>query len=275
MPDDRTDDAALNLSAAEARLRAALARHEGLAIAVSGGVDSMTLAYLAHRWMAGAVMMVHAVSPAVPSEATARVRSYAERERWVLVVTGAGEFDDPSYRANPVDRCYYCKSNLYDRIRTITSHVIASGANLDDLDDYRPGLVAAAERQVVHPYIEAGIDKRTLRELAQRHGLTDIAELPAQPCLSSRVETGIAIDAGDLEFVHEVETALAAIVPQGVAVRCRITHRGVVVELAAEGMTHAARAANVIERMCARDRRVFGGVRAYRRGAAFLKIATA
>lgn len=259
----------------EARLGDALVRHAGLAIAVSGGVDSMTLAYVAHRLLPGAVSMVHARSPAVPAQATARVRAYARRERWELVVTGAGEFDDPHYRANPVDRCYYCKSNLYDRIRSLTPRVIASGANVDDLDDYRPGLVAAAERGVVHPYIEAAIDKAGVRALARRHSLHDIAELLAQPCLSSRVETGIAIDAADLAFIHQVETALGGMAPAGAAVRCRITRLGVVVELGEAAMSIAGDAADVASRLCARGRRTFGGVRAYRRGAAFLKVAAA
>src|SRR5262245_32919327 len=134
--------------AAQARLVKALDRHAALSVAVSGGVDSMTLAYVAHRFSRGSVSMVHAVSPAVPVAATARVRDYAEREDWNLQVVGAGEFDDPRYRANPVNRCYFCKVNLYDRIRGLSGSAIASGANLDDLGDYRPGLTAAAERGV-------------------------------------------------------------------------------------------------------------------------------
>ena len=123
----------------------------------------MTLAAFAHRlWLSGgmgSVEMIHAVSPAVPPAATERVRMRAEREGWRLTVTGAGEFDDPRYRDNPVNRCYFCKTNLYDRIRTLTAGAIASGANLDDLGDYRPGLLAASERAIVHPYIEAGIER--------------------------------------------------------------------------------------------------------------------
>ena len=104
--------------------------------------------------------MVHALSPAVPVAATARVREMSEREGWDLREMGAGEFADPDYRANPYNRCYFCKSNLYRSIRTITDRRIASGANLDDLSDYRPGLQAAAERGVVHPFVEAAIDKK-------------------------------------------------------------------------------------------------------------------
>jgi uncharacterized protein len=153
-------------------LAANLSRHVHLAIAVSGGVDSMTLAAFAHQLRRsggmGSVEMIHAVSPAVPPAATERVRARAEREGWRLTVTGTGEFDDRRYRDNPVNRCYFCKTNLYGRIRTLTAGTIASGANLDDLGDYRPGLLAASERAVVHPYIEAGMDKPSVRALARR-----------------------------------------------------------------------------------------------------------
>lgn len=261
----------MSVAAAESRLLAALDQYPALAIAVSGGVDSMTLAFLAHRFAAPAVTMVHAVSPAVPASATGRVRAYAGREGWRLAVTGAGEFEDANYRANPVDRCYFCKANLYARIRGLSDAVIASGANLDDLGDYRPGLRAAAERDVVHPYVEAGIDKATVRALARRHGLDDLAELPAQPCLASRVETGIAIDAGDLAFIERVESSLARLVPQGATLRCRITHGGVVVELGAEATAQAEAARAAAAQLCAESGRSFIGVRPYRRGAAFLR----
>ncbi len=178
--------------------------------------------------------MIHAVSPAVPPAATERVRRRAARDGWRLTVTGAGEFDDPRYRDNPVNRCYFCKTNLYDRIRALTPGAIASGANLDDLGDYRPGLIAASERSVVHPYIEAGMDKAAVRALARQLGLDDVAELPAQPCLASRVETGIAIDAGDLAFIDLVETRLTAAVPAGTVLRCRVTHAGIAIEVGDE-----------------------------------------
>src|SRR6185437_16934761 len=104
---------------------------------------------------------------------------------------------------------YFCKSNLYDRIRDLTDAVIVSGAKMDDLGDYRPGLLAAAERTVVHPYVDAGMDKTAVRALARELGLDDVAELPAQPCLSSRIETGIAIYSNDLAFIDLAETRLA------------------------------------------------------------------
>ena len=255
---------------AQERLVAALDRHDALAVAVSGGVDSMTLAFVAHRFSRAQISMMHAVSPAVPAQATQRVREYAAREGWDLRVVGAGEFDDPRYRANPVNRCYFCKTNLYDRIQGLTEHAIASGANLDDLGDYRPGLKAAAEHAVVHPFVEAKIDKPHVRLIAHHHGLDDLAELPAQPCLSSRVETGIAIDASDLAFIEQAENRLAGILPQGATIRCRITHQGVVIELGDEAYADAAR--GIASELCQQAGRSFAGLRNYRRGSAFIGV---
>ncbi len=251
------------------RLGAVLDTFGDLAIAVSGGVDSMTLATFAHRRAPQRISVVHAVSPAVPAAATRRVSDLAAEEGWDLTVTGAGEFEDRRYRDNPADRCYFCKVNLYDRIRALTSRRIASGANLDDLADYRPGLNAAAERDVVHPFVEAGMSKPAVRALARSIGLPAIAELPAQPCLASRVQTGIAIDAGDLAFVERVEARLAEQAPAGAIVRCRITRDGVVVEIGDEMAQATEALAAEVGALCRAERRPFVGVRPYRRGAMF------
>ncbi|MGA2127701.1 MAG: adenine nucleotide alpha hydrolase [Xanthobacteraceae bacterium] len=256
---------------AERRLIGILAGHGSLVIAVSGGVDSMTLATIAHRAHPQATDMMHAVSPAVPPHATQRVQTHADREGWSLRIIDAGEFADPRYRANPVDRCYFCKTNLYGRIRALTGGVIASGTNVDDLGDFRPGLRAAAETGVVHPYVEAGIDKAGVRALARCLSLADLAELPAQPCLSSRIETGIAVDAADLAFVDEVERRLAADLSAGATVRCRVTRAGIAIELGEEGLRHAEPLATLAADLCAGTGRRFLGVRPYRIGSAFLR----
>ena len=255
------------------RIVTALDRHARVAIAVSGGVDSMTLAHIAARDSRTLTTMYHAASPAVPVSARERVEAHAAREGWQLVVVDAQELADARYRANPIDRCYYCKTNLYDRIAGATSDTIASGTNCDDLSDFRPGLRAARERDVVHPYVEAGATKRDIYELAQALGLHDLATLPAQPCLASRVETGIAIDPSDLAFVDAVEAKLASKLGGASTVRCRVTHRGIVIEVGDASRVEDARAIGL--EACSHAGRTFAGVRPYARGAAFLqKLAT-
>jgi len=246
-------------------------QYDDLAIAVSGGIDSITLAFITHRFARSPVAMVHAVSPAVPAEATRRIEDYAAREGWRLSLVDAGEFADPSYRANPVDRCYFCKSRLYDRIRSLFHGTIASGTNLDDLGDFRPGLKAAEERRVVHPFVEAGIGKAGIRQLARWHDLTDIAELPAQPCLASRVETGIRIDANDLAFVDAAERYIRRHVSATASLRCRLTRQGVVVEIGGEGLHDSGEVAELAALFCKAAGRPFVGVRPYRQGSAFIR----
>jgi pyridinium-3,5-biscarboxylic acid mononucleotide sulfurtransferase len=201
-----------------------------VAVAVSGGVDSMTLAVVAHRAPGVRAEMFHAVSPAVPPQATERVHRYAAHEGWNLRIIDAQEFADPNYLRNPVTRCFHCKSNLYTTIAAFTQAHIVSGTNTDDLADFRPGLAAASALNVYHPYVDAGVDKAGVRRIAHALGLEDLAELPSAPCLSSRIETGLAIDPSVLSLVNEVERHLTAtIAPK--AVRCRVRADRVVVEL--------------------------------------------
>lgn len=257
------------------RLCHVMADLRGATIAVSGGVDSMTLASFAHRQLgADGVGMVHALSPAVPEAATSRVRDLAAREGWTLAEVDAGEFDDPRYRANPVDRCFFCKSHLYGTLGRLADGTVLSGTNTDDLGDYRPGLKAAADHNVRHPYVEAGLAKADVRALARDLGLGDLAELPASPCLSSRVETGIHIKAADLALIDSLETWLRETLDPK-TVRCRVRAEGLVIELDAatlDGLGEA-RCKAVIDdaqnRLPAGDGR---GVRleAYRQGSAFV-----
>ncbi len=188
------------------RLVHTLRQWDECVVAVSGGIDSMLLAWIAHRLSKNKVTVAHAVSAAVPSADTLRVRHYAASHRWNLQEIQTGEMQNEEYRNNPVNRCYFCKSCLYQSLRALGRGQVLSGANMDDLGDYRPGLTAAKENDVRHPYIEAGIDKQTIRRLAGKFGLHDLEDLPASPCLASRIESGIFIDPVHLALVGDVET---------------------------------------------------------------------
>lgn len=241
-------------------------------VAVSGGVDSLTLAAAAHDVLGPRARMRHAVSPAVPPEATARTRALAAARGWTLDVFDAGEFADPRYRANPADRCFFCKINLYGAIAARADGTILSGTNTDDLADWRPGLQAAAAHGVRHPLVEAGIDKPAVRRLAARLGLGAVADLPAAPCLSSRIETGLRVEPELLALVHRAELLLAgALAPR--TVRARLRAAGLVIELDTEALARAApRQAELRTLLGALTDRAISFA-PYRTGSAFLRPA--
>ena len=203
-------------------------------VACSGGVDSMLLATLAHRQKPQVTIVVHAVGPAVPAAASTRVKRWAHQEKWQLQLVNAGEFDDPEYLANPVNRCFHCKKNLYRTLRDIrgqldSSSVLLSGTNLDDLDDFRPGLEAAKEAAVRHPFVEASITKTQLREIARQSALP-FADLPAAPCLASRLYTGTTVQADLLQLIDQTEEWIRE--QTGLAVvRCRVHQQKMRVEV--------------------------------------------
>lgn len=252
-----------------------LTQFEQFSIAVSGGIDSMLLAYIANRFSKGQVKIVHAYSPAVPEDALVRVKEYAQTYDWDLVIIDAKEFDDANYINNPINRCYFCKSNLYTRVAEHSVSPIFSGTNVDDLGDVRPGLAAAKEQSVLHPYVEVGINKTDIYQLAKYYGLDQLHALPAQPCLASRVETGIKINTTDMQFIDTVEGKVRQVFPTFKNVRCRVSHQGIVVELdeisksptfdsLSESLTH----------YCAEQGRVFAGIKIYQKGSAFLNGVT-
>ncbi|MEP1383490.1 MAG: hypothetical protein ABJK64_06810 [Paraglaciecola sp.] len=257
------------------KLTAYFDQFEHFSIAVSGGIDSMLLAYLANRFAKAKVKSVHAFSPAVPEAAYQRVKHYGQLYDWDLEVINAGEFDDDNYLNNPVNRCYYCKSNLYTRIAERSQGMVFSGTNIDDLDDYRPGLKAAEEQEVKHPYVAANINKSDIYNIAKFYGLSDLHALPAQPCLASRVETGIKIDADDLGFINQVEESTRHALPNVKNVRCRITQQGTYLEIDTMPESEVVeRLSTNLAALCAKDGRIFSGIRTYQKGSAFINGVT-
>jgi uncharacterized protein len=257
-----------------------------IAIAVSGGIDSLTLAATAAPLLGRRLALHHATSPAVPPEATARTRvlaaGWAERCGTSLVVFDAGEFADANYRANPVDRCFFCKTKLYGTIAERlagSGTLVLSGTNTDDLGDYRPGLRAAEAHGVRHPFVEAGISKAMLRRIAPLVGLEALADLASAPCLSSRIETGLRIEPRSLALVHAVEMLVSERLSP-LTVRCRIRHDGLVVELDEPSLARLQPDEAAALRLAIDARAAEGGeparparFAAYRTGSAFLRPA--
>lgn len=158
------------------------------------------------------------------------VRRHAQRHGWNLDIILAGEFDDADYLRIPVNLCFFCKTNLYPTIARHNDTTILSGTDLDDLGDYGPGLEAARDRGVRHPWVEAAMTKQDVRAMARTLGLDDPAELLAAPCFSSRVETGIAVEAAALQFIDRVESLVRDHLAPLTA-RCRLRHEGIAIEL--------------------------------------------
>jgi pyridinium-3,5-biscarboxylic acid mononucleotide sulfurtransferase len=199
---------------------------DGVAVAFSGGIDSTVVARAAALALGPRAVAVTADSPSVARAELADARRLAGLIGIRHEVIRTEEFDDPDYQRNDGSRCYHCKSELYDqilaRLPELGVGTICSGANLDDQGDYRPGLVAAAERRVRHPLQEAGFTKADVRALAREWGLPTW-DKPASPCLSSRLAPGLAVTVERTARVEAAEVYL-----KGLGLRdCRVRlHEG-------------------------------------------------
>lgn len=205
-----------------AALEGLLAGLPGAVVAFSGGVDSSVVAAVAGRVLGERALAVTAVSPALATgeiEAAAAVAASIGVAHHVVTST---ELEREGYRRNGRDRCYHCKTDLYDRLTTLAGgRLVLSGANADDLGDWRPGLTAAAEHGVRHPLVEAGLGKTRVRAVAELLGLPSAAK-PASPCLASRIPYGTPVSAPVLAQIDRAEAALHA---RGYAV-LRVRHHG-------------------------------------------------
>jgi uncharacterized protein len=221
LPATPADDASTDLAAA--RLAAALRRHGRLLVAFSGGVDSALVLQAAVDALGPErVLAVTGVSPSLARRELDEAKALATRIGAPHRLLATRELEDPRYAANPADRCYFCKSELYERLRELAAaegwEAIADGTNADDTRDVRPGRRAAAERGVVSPLLEAGLGKDAVRALSRRLGLPTW-DKPEMPCLSSRIPYGSAVDPQKLRQIEVAEECLRAAGVRGGRVR--------------------------------------------------------
>ena len=189
-------DLAPELLAKRDRLLEILGSLGSAAVAFSGGIDSTVVAQAAHMALGDKAIAVTADSASVPRSELEEAKEMARRIGIRHRIVATQEFGEANYVKNDGSRCYFCKSELYSRVEELLpqlgARVLASGANLDDQGDYRPGLKAAAEHQVRHPLQEAGFTKADVRVLARFWGLPTW-DKPASPCLSSRLAPGVQV----------------------------------------------------------------------------------
>ncbi len=199
---------AISVEAKRARLHELLREHSPLVIAYSGGVDSAFLLAEARRELGDRVIGVIADSASLPRQSLAEAVALARAIGAPVEVVKTLELDNPDYAANPPNRCYFCKAELFQRLDTLARErgypAIAYGENADDMLQERPGRKASEEFQIIAPLRDAGLTKADIRRLSREIGLPT-ADAPAQPCLSSRIPWGTPVTVDALGMVERAE----------------------------------------------------------------------
>ena len=204
------------------QLKTIFAEMEQALIAYSGGVDSTLVAKIAYDVLGDRAIAVTAVSPSLLPEELEDAQIQAAEIGITHKIIDTHEMDNPNYTANPVNRCYFCKSELHDTLKPLATQLgypyVLDGVNADDLRDYRPGIQAAKERGVRSPLAEVGVTKAEVRQLSQQLSLP-WWDKPAQPCLSSRFPYGEEITITKLQRVGRAEIYLRRLGWQNLRVR--------------------------------------------------------
>jgi uncharacterized protein len=201
--------------------------HDSLLLGFSGGVDSAYLACVSIEAVGRArFLAVIGRSASYPAEQWQTARDVAARAGIEVLEVDTHEMQDPRYVANPVNRCYFCKSELWSVLERVRAErgiaTIIDGTNADDLSDHRPGRKAAAEHGIRSPLAELGFTKDEIRELSRARGIPTWSQ-PSSPCLSSRLPYGTPVTVRRLSAVERAERALRAL---GVSGNLRVRHHG-------------------------------------------------
>jgi len=193
------------------QLRALLQDYNSCLVAYSGGVDSVFLAFMAHQVLGNKALAAIADSPSLPRRELQEAIEIAEHFKIPLRVIQTKEFQNEQYLANPQNRCYFCKHELFTELtplaRELGFSIIAYGENASDIGDFRPGATAAKEFQVRAPLKEAGLTKAEIRQFSAEMGLPT-ADKPQLACLSSRIPYGEVVTTGKLTMVEQGEEFL-------------------------------------------------------------------
>lgn len=215
------------------RLRQALLDMSSVAIAYSGGTDSAFLLAVAHDVLGDRALALTADSPSVPRAELAEAQALAASLGVRHVILPTAELDDPAYRANTPDRCYFCKGHYLGELRAYAQarsfDFLVDGSNVDDLGDHRPGQRAARERGIRSPLQEAGLTKAEIRALARERGLPNW-DKPAVACLASRIPYGTPVTAETLAQIERAEECLHRLGFR----QARVRHHGAVARLELE-----------------------------------------
>ncbi|HEX8286929.1 MAG TPA: ATP-dependent sacrificial sulfur transferase LarE [Pyrinomonadaceae bacterium] len=201
----------LSIEEKESDLRFMMREMQNVLVAYSGGVDSAYLALIATQELKEKCVCVLGISPSVSKIQREEAEKIASEFNLNLQTIQTEELENPNYQANPNNRCYFCKTELYGKLSEIArgkniKHII-DGTNADDVADYRPGRAAAEENSVKSPFVMVGLSKKEIRILSKKHGLPTW-DKPASPCLSSRIAYGVPVTIERLSKVEKGEMIL-------------------------------------------------------------------